>query len=243
MTVTTLPSVHSPSDRVAFIPSRGQVRAVIEADGGGPVRVASSQPGGEVETVDDAIILPNVGESVTVDDETGLWLGLIPGSGSDGQVTVWLLCGSVVREVRRPAAAWHAAQCVTGPAQADVGAALSALALATQRAHTLNESMVQQREARQRWCDALVADLHEEAERRDFCSDFDDWMDDHGLPGRTLEWSVPVDVTARVMVTVSASNAESACEAVDTDMVRDALRFAHVDYEDWETDEDSTERL
>jgi hypothetical protein len=131
---------------------------------------------------------------------------------------------------------------VTGPAHPEGLPSLVALASALEQAHLLRGDLQRQQSAHARWREGLVEDLHAEADRRDFCSDFDDWMADHDLPGRSREWEVAVDVTKRVYVTVAAGCAEDACSAVDSFMVREALRGADVDDDDWETDEDDTER-
>ena len=45
--------------------------------------------------------------------------------------------------------------------------------------------------------DQLVSDAHTEAEERDWCADFDDWMAEHGLPRRTIVRQFYFDVEFR----------------------------------------------
>ena len=242
MTITAHPVALSLTGRPAFVPTLGQMRVVVESPEGGPIRVAPSNNPSAVADAPDAIVLPVIGEPVSVDGAVGVWLGAVPGDVSSGQITAWLLAGAIAREMSRPAAQWDVRECVTGASQSQEVSSLVALANALEQAHLLRGDLERQRLAHARWREGLVEDLHAEADRRDFCSDFDDWMSDHDMPGRSREWSVAVDVTKRIYVTVSASNVDDACEAVDSYMVREALRFVDVDGDDWETDEDDTDR-
>lgn len=65
------------------------------------------------------------------------------------------------------------------------------------------------------WRDKLVAEAHAEATERRWCEEFDDWMTEHGLPGRERDWSVTVEftMTGAYTVAVKAHNEQDAGEA------------------------------
>ncbi len=88
-------------------------------------------------------------------------------------------------------------------------------------------------EALQRRCDhdvheawkvRLVEVAHEEADNRDWCSDFDDLMDQLGLPRRVREYDLDVHFCGVLSLTVSAVSEDEASSRVDADMVTEYLR-------------------
>ena len=150
---------------------------------------------------------------------------------ADGYVNAWVLVGARVVERSYLASRWDSRQTVTG----SVGEDALAVAVALSESLTAAE---REREADRVWRAALVSDLHEEANRREFCSDFDAWMEEHDLPRRSADYAVTLDVTVRVCVQVDdVTSAESACEAVNSSMVASALRaVSEFDDLDWSTD-------
>ncbi|MDZ7912929.1 MAG: hypothetical protein U5O16_14030 [Rhodococcus sp. (in: high G+C Gram-positive bacteria)] len=97
------------------------------------------------------------------------------------------------------------------------------------------------------WRDALVESAHTWADENSLCSQFDNFMESHDLPGRSRMYDVEVEVniSRRVTVSVSASNCDDAADAVDTREVESALRDeygipSHVDLDlncgDWSTE-------
>lgn len=61
--------------------------------------------------------------------------------------------------------------------------------------------------------------LHEEADDRGWCTEFDDFMERVGLPRRTREYRLEVDVSATVRVTLTATSEDDAIEALSTEDV------------------------
>ena len=84
-------------------------------------------------------------------------------------------------------------------------------------------------EASQARIDSIVEGLFEEAQERDWCSEFDDFMERMGLPARQREFELRVEVPVTVYVTVTANNYDDAVEDVDSVMVWDALTRSDLD--------------
>ncbi len=76
----------------------------------------------------------------------------------------------------------------------------------------------------QAWKDRLVEVAHDEANKRGWCSEFDDLMDSLDLPGRVREFDFEVRFTSAVTVTVEGRNADDAGERVDAEAVIETLR-------------------
>lgn len=70
----------------------------------------------------------------------------------------------------------------------------------------------------------LVEDACEFADRHSLCGDFDRFMEERGLPGRSRDHEVEVTVTAHLTVSVSARSQADAEDAVDEDDVRATIR-------------------
>lgn len=68
--------------------------------------------------------------------------------------------------------------------------------------------------ANEEWRNRLVEDLHREANDREFCSDFDDFMAEHDMPRRVQEYSVDVSVMLQVTMLVTADSENAAVEMV-----------------------------
>lgn len=75
-----------------------------------------------------------------------------------------------------------------------------------------NENLSKTLARRDSWVDDLVEKAHEEADNRGWCDEFDDFMENVGLPRRSKEYTVEVDVTVRVSVSVTATTEEEALE-------------------------------
>lgn len=93
-----------------------------------------------------------------------------------------------------------------------------------------------------RWIDALVESAHEWADDNSLCSQFDNFMESHDLPGRSRMYDVEVEVNIRTTVTVSVSarSGDNAADSVDTSEVESAVRdkygiagYVDVDIDDW----------
>lgn len=73
------------------------------------------------------------------------------------------------------------------------------------------------------WKNNLAIDAHEYANENNLCGVFDAFMIEHGLPARTREYEVEVDVEFRVRITREGSSAEDAAESIDQDDVDEAI--------------------
>lgn len=176
--------------------------------------------------------LPRLGETVEVVEAgrtllAGVWLGLVSTAVQAGSLEVAVVaCGVVVRQ-------WVATalldcrQVVTGRLEGDDAVLLALLG-------EIRERRAEQ-DARTAWLERLVSDAHEEANDRDWCSDFDDFMERAGLPRRERDYEVRVEVTATVYMTRTATSEEDAHEGIDRSDVWDAL---DADAIDWTVDRD-----
>lgn len=71
--------------------------------------------------------------------------------------------------------------------------------------------------------EAIVDAAHEYADDNSLCERFDAFMEEQGLRGRRADYDVEVDVTVRVVVKVTACDADDARGEVDTEMLADAI--------------------
>lgn len=72
--------------------------------------------------------------------------------------------------------------------------------------------------------DNLIEALHEKAVEKDYCSDFDEVMDELGLPARPREYDVIWNVTYRVTTTVRSTDEDEAHNQVDREAIIEAVR-------------------
>lgn len=177
------------------------------------------EPGREL-TGAELVALPVTGECVEVQDGSesvsGQWLGLVSEGPSVGHVDAFVLCGGSVRQVRAEAPEADARQSVTGPADEGQRVALSAL-LAEARSHYQTRA---RQEARM---ETLVEDAHRFADDSDLCERFDDFMGEHGLPRRSRDFEVRVEVTATLHLTRPGASLDDVIDELSTDEVFDAL--------------------
>jgi hypothetical protein len=97
------------------------------------------------------------------------------------------------------------------------------------------------RRQHEEWKASLVSDAHEKANEHGYCSDFDDFMESHGLPRRVYDYDVEVQVqvinTHTVTIRVTAEDHDHARETVDQDQVESAYRQKTGNYDeihDWD---------
>lgn len=212
-TSTEAPAI-TPAGRVGFMPDL-------------PLRPVPDLP-------DSCVWLPTPGERVRVLGREMVWLGARLASTNPHRVIARVLEGEQTRELTMMPHDFEARRVVIGQVSADALAFVAAL-------DALTEAHAEALARHQSWIDSLVEDLHEQANDRGFCGDFDDWMIDHGMPSRERTFTIPVDVTVRVHVSATGRTAEDACEAICTSDVREALRDADLSLEDWSADEDGAE--
>lgn len=91
------------------------------------------------------------------------------------------------------------------------------------------------RDDHQAWKDRLVELAHDEANKRGWCSEFDDLLGSLDLPGRVREFDFEVTFTSAVTVTVEGTNADDAGERIDAVTVIETLRSL-LGYEDIDID-------
>lgn len=92
-------------------------------------------------------------------------------------------------------------------AEAEVGQLITQLRV---QIAELELQLGQQAARFERWKERATEKLHAEADAREYCSEFDDVMEELGLPRRDKDWDVTVTVHYRTTVTVSAINSRDA---------------------------------
>jgi predicted nuclease with TOPRIM domain len=121
-----------------------------------------------------------------------------------------------------------------------LGGQLNARQAELDQARRLNVNLSNQHET---WKDTLIRKAHAEADARDWCEDFDEWMEEQGLRGRTHDYDVQVQVTTTVTISVEARSAATAMEQITLSEVREKLAdFDGWDYQDIDWDAQEAER-
>ena len=177
--------------------------------------------GREAESV---VMLPVTGEFVEIAEVMpsreavkGYWLGPVESGGRVHETfSVLVLSESKVQRLVMPVAKADARQLVKGRASEGERAAMGAL-LTEARAHNCT------RRDHEAWRDRLVSEAHSEADDRQWCGEFDDFMDRVGLPRRSREYDLEVEVSATVRVTLTATSEEEATDALTREDVWAAL--------------------
>jgi hypothetical protein len=77
----------------------------------------------------------------------------------------------------------------------------------------------------------LVDAAHAEADERDWCFEFDDFLEAQGLPRRSHDYQLRVEVTATVYVSRDATSEDNAIDSLTTQEVFDLLTVQNIDYE------------
>jgi hypothetical protein len=232
MTITAEPCAPSTPDlagRAAWVGGRTLTDIT---DVRGDKLITACSPGQE-RPADTVVALPQLGELVAATSLTGqpvhgYWLGTLSRDLQNERLEALILDGATTSTVRFAPGQVESRRVVIGHANDGARAAMTAL-LAEAQAHQTT------RAEHTRRIDRLVEAAHEEANDRDWCSSFDDFMESQGLPRRERDYDLRVEVTAIVYLTRSGANIDEAIGSLDTDDLRDELR--HVDLE-WEAGED-----
>ncbi|RYD13981.1 MAG: hypothetical protein EOP90_15635 [Lysobacteraceae bacterium] len=89
----------------------------------------------------------------------------------------------------------------------------------------LREHLQANQKAHADWVDSIAKDAGTWADENNLCSEFDRFMEEHGLPPRSREFTVEalVTITTKVSVSVSARSEEVAEDEVDGEMLARAL--------------------
>lgn len=92
----------------------------------------------------------------------------------------------------------------------------------------------EQREQSNEFLERLVKAAHKKADEQNWCSEFDEFMESFGLPGREREYQVTVMTTLTYTTIVRARNEDEAGEMV-TDQAEGEWHNGNVDINDIET--------
>jgi hypothetical protein len=177
------------------------------------------------------VALPRVGEVVALTTRTGAvqgyWIGLPSGAEQptfpDGRIRVRILTGGEVAEHELEASALEAEH-VVGQAEGAIADAVVALATAYQQKD-------HQRLGHEQWRQLLTAGAHEEADAREWCSDFDDFMEQVGLDRRGRTYACEVAVSTCVTVHVDASSQDAAENSITRDLVMGGVSLENLEWE------------
>lgn len=226
---TMTPAAVSGLDLVGRPAVVDQKLTTITAVSGSQVFTAL-EPASPVD-VDNIVLLPIVGEYVEMPDviptpALGYWLGPVDESRIGEHFTVLLLVGTSITEIVMPVSKADARRLVTG----------AALERTTMEALLL-EARAHRRTRREhaQWVDRLVDIFHEEADSRGLCTEFDDACERVGLPRRTRDYDLRVEVTATVRLTRSATSPGDAIDSLTREEVWSALTADNID---WDAEED-----
>lgn len=181
-------------------------------------------PGGEVSvsrsgftstmSPDDLLPLPAVGQRVSLAPVEGHWLGVKEVDASAAAVEFWVLDEGTSARVGR--CSFAALADVRPPWSTEVGG-LSVEAVAT--------ALAQQMVRSQDLVDSITRRLHQEADDRGYCGEFDEIMEEIGLPTRRTEHELEVEVEAFTMtVTVEARSREAAIDALGQYEIDNAIK-------------------
>lgn len=196
------------SDRPAFVVEGHRFTQIIGADGEG---VRTDVEPGRVLLRDEVAALPVLGEFVETRNEEGpvrgWWLGEGVPRMSGDRLAVMVLSGQEVRRVLLEPMLADARRIVTGRA-GEAERAVMVTLLAEARLH--DQAMRQH----ERWTDALVADAHETAQRHGLCEVADALLERHGLPARSSDFDLRVEVSATVYLTRSGRDLAEAVSGV-----------------------------
>lgn len=106
----------------------------------------------------------------------------------------------------------------------------------------LTRLLEDQRNQHRHRIDTITTHAHQWADDSDWCAEFDDILDDLGLPAREHDYTAEISVTLHLCIPVTARDSDSASEQITTSMVSDALHEHDLDIEPGDWDLDSIER-
>lgn len=225
MTVVQDAPVAAESVAVSAVGRRVFTRSGLWFTPARSVGVAVFDSAGAEFGVGDLVVLPVLGERVQVATSSGGLVGwwLCHEELPNARVRVSVLTVDGLRQaVIEPRAADVRLVAGSDSCPPDLRLALKALDTTTKAAQ-LAELLHQQR------IDALVEAAHEEANYRDWCGEFDDFMENNGLPRRSRDYEVTVEVPVTVTVTVTARSSDDAEEMVTRDDVWEVLTRDNLD--------------
>lgn len=181
------------------------------------------RPAGEVAT------LPMTGELVELNDATGYWIGFLKTTPDFSKpVEFLILTGEAVKVLACDVTHIDARQIVKNGLSPAASAPMVALLSEVRDHHATRQQHAE-------WVATLVANAHEKATFEGWCDQFDDFLEAHGLPRRTRDYDLRVEVTATVYLSAEGTSADDAVESLTIDEVWDALSKDNID---WEAEED-----
>ena len=130
--------------------------------------------------------------------------------------TARVMCGGQFVEHVTWAVSVRAALVVSGRAEPDVADGARAVALVCGQ-------MDSQRRAFEVWKGQLSEAACDRADEQSWCSDFDEFMGDWGLPGRVRDFDVEVQVSGQVSVRVQAATGSIAEGRVSREDVQELV--------------------
>lgn len=178
-----------------------------------------------------ATILPLGGECITTLGPEGAaprrWLGPVSAVGpreTSPVLTAWMLGadGFPTTGVFTLAEVEARTAVVTGCTHADAVLSSALVAAAVRRDNTGAYYRDQQL--------TLVADAHQWADNNDLCSTFDEFMEDHGMPGRERDFSLRVDVVTTVYLTGTGTSLQEAIDSIASGDVLEGIDLSSLDY-------------
>lgn len=186
-------------------------------------------PDGSQYPLGAATLLPLGGECIaaelTYGTVSGRWLGLVEPREPGGAVSAWVLdaAAGIVTYTFTPAAidarTSVTAGCVHGDAQL-ADALVEGIASRTRTGDFHRARM-----------DTLVSDAHEWADNNSLCSEFDNFMEQHGLPGRERDFCLRVDVSTTVYLTGTGSTLQEAIDSISGRDVVDEIDIGALSYD------------
>lgn len=193
---------------------------------GGDIRVQRGASTSEVSP-SELIPLPVVGQVVSFGDRRGHWMGVKAVDAAEQSIGYWVLDESRTVQVGR--CTFDDLASTPAPwLEPAASGGLTPEALVCALAQTLVQS--------QDRMDRITQRLHSEADDRGYCSEFDEIMEEIGLPSRRTEHELTVEVEAFTMtVTVEARNREAAIDELTQERVdstiHETVNYRNLDYQ------------
>lgn len=225
-TVTTAWVLSDAAGREAINCNSGRRATIVLAN---PDAFYLREEPGQAAPLDSVVLLPRLGEEVRIDalgsPVEGRWLGVDDISPGPDAVTFHVLVGDRVHTREAPVAeTLDARTTVVRAATPETREAMTALAAQI----SLRQEVTRRHENRMQ---RLVEDAHEYATDHDLCERFDDFMHDHGLPRRSHDYELRVEINTTIYLTRSGTSLDDAISSVETAEVVDALNLSSSDYE------------
>ncbi|MFJ4233925.1 hypothetical protein [Cellulosimicrobium cellulans] len=225
--ITTAPAPTWSIDLIGRPAIRDGAMTTITAVRGEHVYTADTP--GIAHEADQLVALPVLGEHVRTSTGTvGYWIGTLDDEQVPaGTVRALLLSDNLSQTFDIATSSLDARAVVDGRASEGERTALGAVLAA----HMAHRSTIRRH---RQWIDTLTDDAHLHADDQQWCDQFDDFMEEHGLARRARDYDLRVQVTATLYLTRSAASLDAAIDTLDGETLLAAL--ASDDLE-WDADE------